>query len=65
MKRMFIGPGSAKSVGSFLNPESTEKQWLHGGKKTKQKAAQLFGSPKGSKKARTRKSTKNRGQIRR
>ena len=36
ISKMIIGPGSAGSLGDFLNPESTKEDWLHGGKKTKQ-----------------------------
>jgi len=50
MQRMFIGPGSAGSLGSFLDPKSTKEEWLHGGKKTRKRAKSLMGKRPKSKK---------------
>lgn len=46
IQKMLIGPGSAKSVGSFMDPKpkkGKKKAWLHGGQKTKQKASFILG----------------------
>jgi len=43
ISKMMIGPGSAGSLGDFLNPKSTKEQWLHGGKKGRKKAKRVLG----------------------
>jgi len=43
ISKMIIGPGSAGSLGSFLDPKSTKEQWLHGGKKGRKKAKRVLG----------------------
>lgn len=38
ISKMMIGPGSASSLGDFLDPKSSKEDWLHGGKKGRKKA---------------------------
>ncbi len=48
ISKLIIGPGSAGSLGSFLDPKSTKEQWLHGGKKGRKKAKRVLGKGKKS-----------------
>ena len=65
VSKMIIGPGSAGSLGDFLNvkpKKGKEGAWLHGNASTKRKANSLFGCSTPGKKIRSK--GKGRGLAR-
>jgi len=66
VSKMIIGPGSAGSLGDFLDvkPKKGKKDaWLHGGASTKRKAKSLFGGTTTRRKIRKGSSLGNFGNV--